>query len=174
MSVDPYEVLGVPRGASRAEIRRAYLTLARRHHPDRGGDPAAMQAVNAAWAVLGDPARRRAWDAEHRSGRVWVASPPGGGPGGPGGTVGWVHGAGGEPPDLDILDDRPLTPPRRSPVDLLPVALFAAAVAAGCLAMALDTPGLLAAAGLLFFLSCLGMAAVALLAMRRSARAGRQ
>lgn len=69
--VTHYEVLGVAPTASAAEIRRAYVTLARRHHPDfHGGEgPAAqalarrrMQEINAAWRVLGDADRRRAYD----------------------------------------------------------------------------------------------------------------
>jgi hypothetical protein len=48
----PYEVLGVSPTASPAEIRRAYLTLARRHHPDAGGDVDQMRRLNEAWAAL--------------------------------------------------------------------------------------------------------------------------
>lgn len=66
-----YEELGVAPGASAAEIRAAYVALARRHHPDRMGsaaEPARVEAaarmarVNAAWTVLSDPARRAAYD----------------------------------------------------------------------------------------------------------------
>jgi hypothetical protein len=48
----PYQVLGIDPGASPAEVRRAYLALARRHHPDAGGDAEDMRAVNDAWAQL--------------------------------------------------------------------------------------------------------------------------
>ena len=48
----PYEILGVSPSASPAEIRRAYLALARRHHPDAGGDVAQMRLLNEAWAAL--------------------------------------------------------------------------------------------------------------------------
>jgi hypothetical protein len=62
--VTHYEVLGVARQADDAEIRRAYLDLARRHHPDAaGGDAEEMLRVNEAWAVLGDPASRARYDA---------------------------------------------------------------------------------------------------------------
>ena len=61
-----YDALGVPRDASAAELRRAYLDLARRHHPDRRGGAAdaedRMRAVNAAWAVLGSPDQRASYD----------------------------------------------------------------------------------------------------------------
>jgi molecular chaperone DnaJ len=58
-----YDVLGVRRDASAAELRRAYLDLARRHHPDRaGGSHERMRALNEAWETLGDPERRRRYD----------------------------------------------------------------------------------------------------------------
>jgi hypothetical protein len=53
--MSPYDVLGVSPDASQAEIRRAYLTLARRHHPDAGGDADAMRRLNEAWAALSAP-----------------------------------------------------------------------------------------------------------------------
>ncbi len=68
---DHYGVLGVPRRADQAEIRRAYLDAARRWHPDRSSArspaeadqaEAAMRQVNEAWAVLGDKDRRAAYD----------------------------------------------------------------------------------------------------------------
>lgn len=62
---DPYEVLGVPRNASTRQIRAAYVSRARRAHPDlvgqRGLD--VMRALNEAWAVLKDADRRSAFDA---------------------------------------------------------------------------------------------------------------
>lgn len=64
---DPYEVLGVSPEASPAEVRRAYLALARRLHPDVGGEEAdRMAAVNAAWEVLSDPAARTELDRRRR------------------------------------------------------------------------------------------------------------
>ena len=67
-----YEVLGVSPDALTADIRRAYLRLARDHHPDVhavDGDAAQadaaerMQAINEAFAVVGEPDRRSAYDA---------------------------------------------------------------------------------------------------------------
>ncbi len=57
-----YEVLGIEPTASPDEVRVAYRQAARRHHPDYGGDGERMQDLNAAWQVLGDPARRLAYD----------------------------------------------------------------------------------------------------------------
>jgi hypothetical protein len=53
--MSPYDVLGVSPDASQAEIRQAYLTLARRHHPDAGGDTEDMRRLNEAWAALSTP-----------------------------------------------------------------------------------------------------------------------
>ncbi len=153
MAADPHEVLGVRRGASRDEIHRAWLDLARRHHPDRGGDPETMRAVNEAWAALSGAA---------------PAAEPRPRPHGPAPDV--------EAEEPDWLDPRPYAPaaPRRSAMDLLPASVFAAAIATACLALVLDEPAMLGLAGFLFFLSCVAVAAAAMLSMRRSARAGRR
>lgn len=60
---DYYEVLQVHPRAEPEVIRAAYRTLARKYHPDLGGDPLRMIALNDAWDVLGDPARRAEYDA---------------------------------------------------------------------------------------------------------------
>jgi curved DNA-binding protein CbpA len=61
---DPYKILGVTHDADRHVIQAAYRRLARRHHPDFGGDQELMAVVNEAWAVLGDATRREAFDAK--------------------------------------------------------------------------------------------------------------
>ena len=61
-----YAVLGVNPEADRATIRRAYRDLARRHHPDFGGDVREMVSINEAWHVLGDRERRATYDREIR------------------------------------------------------------------------------------------------------------
>jgi len=64
-SSDPYAVLGVPPSATAAEIKAAYRSLVKHHHPDAGGQAEAMLALNAAWEVLGDGERRRLHDRKH-------------------------------------------------------------------------------------------------------------
>ncbi len=63
---DFYDVLGVSRGSSQDEIRRAYKKLARKHHPDvKPDDPNAQQAfseITEAYEVLGDEEKRRKYD----------------------------------------------------------------------------------------------------------------
>ena len=66
---DYYSTLGAGREATREEIERRYKRLARRHHPDRGGDEEEMKALNEAWRVLGDAEARRAYDARHARSR---------------------------------------------------------------------------------------------------------
>ena len=60
-----YQRLGVAPTAAAADIKAAYRELARLNHPDlaNGSGSADMAAVNEAWRVLGDPERRRAYDA---------------------------------------------------------------------------------------------------------------
>ena len=63
---DPYEVLGVPRGASAAAIKSAYRKLAKKHHPDANKNDPKSQArfseLNSANEILGDEARRKQFD----------------------------------------------------------------------------------------------------------------
>jgi preprotein translocase subunit Sec63 len=45
-------VLGLPSNATAQQIKRRYRALAKRHHPDRGGDPREMQRIIAAYELL--------------------------------------------------------------------------------------------------------------------------
>ena len=63
---DPYEVLGVPRGASAAAIKSAYRKLAKKHHPDSNtDDPKAagrFSEINSANEIVGDEDKRKQFD----------------------------------------------------------------------------------------------------------------
>src|ERR1700761_7148598 len=91
---DPYEVLGVPRGASAAAIKSAYRKLAKKHHPDANkNDPksaAKFAELNSANEVIGDEAKRKQFDRGEidAEGKPRFQGFPGGGDpraGGPGG-----------------------------------------------------------------------------------------
>src|SRR5437016_5774376 len=63
---DYYQVLGVPKNASAAEIKKTYRKLAQQHHPDRNrGNKDAedrFKEISAAYDVLGDEEKRKAYD----------------------------------------------------------------------------------------------------------------
>lgn len=61
---DPYEVLGVSKTASEAEIKKAFRNLAKKYHPDtKSGDKKKFQEVSAAYDVVGDKEKRKKFDA---------------------------------------------------------------------------------------------------------------
>jgi len=95
MAIDPYEVLGIPRSASEAEVKKAYRRLARKHHPDvNSTDPNAakkFQEIAGAYEILKDPQKRARFD---RTGSVDEVPEMPFGAGGPFG-VGGPFGAGG-------------------------------------------------------------------------------
>ncbi len=59
---DYYQILGVPRTATAAEIKKAFRKLARTHHPDAGGDEAKFKEINEAYEVLSDDKKRELYD----------------------------------------------------------------------------------------------------------------
>lgn len=63
MSQDYYKILGVSKGATDDEIKKAYRKLAHKYHPDKtGGDEAKFKEINSAYQVLSDKAKRQQYD----------------------------------------------------------------------------------------------------------------
>src|SRR5438874_12272547 len=90
---DYYKVLGVPETATDKEIRRAYRKLAKEHHPDSNpGHEDRFKEISAAYDVLSDDEKRKAYDEVRRLGPMaggfgpsaggFGAGGPGTGPGG--------------------------------------------------------------------------------------------
>jgi DnaJ-class molecular chaperone len=113
---DPYEVLGVPRGASAAAIKSAYRKLAKKHHPDNNkSDPRAAERfseINSANEIIGDEDKRKQFDrgeidAEGKP--RFQGFPGGGGPrgraGGPGGFETHTFRSGGAGPGAGGFED---------------------------------------------------------------------
>jgi len=72
---DYYQILGVSRGASPEEIKKAYYKLAHKHHPDKvSGDERKFKEINEAYQVLSDKEKKAQYD---RFGRVFEGVPGG-------------------------------------------------------------------------------------------------
>jgi DnaJ-class molecular chaperone len=100
---DPYDILGVAKSASEADIKKAFRSLAKKYHPDtKGGDAAAQkkfQEISGAYDILGDKEKRAKFDRGEidANGNPRGFDPRGGGPfggggrGGPGGPGGFEY-----------------------------------------------------------------------------------
>ncbi len=73
---DYYEVLGVSKGASADELKKAFRRAAIEHHPDKGGDEAKFKEINEAYEVLKDDKKRQRYD---QFGHAGVGGSGGGG-----------------------------------------------------------------------------------------------
>lgn len=161
-----YDALGVRMGAPVEEIRQAYLHAARVHHPDFHLDEAPavqadhahrMQVANEAWAVLGHPETRERYDLSLRmpvappaerirpsrepqvpAGKGWTPRP---------GDDGWQRDFRSWAEEVDELppdEPGPRRPARHGVQAVLPVALFAVAVASVLLGLVMGARALLA------------------------------
>lgn len=107
---DYYDVLGIPRGATPDQIKRAYRKLAKQHHPDRNpGNKSAeskFKEVQAAYEVLSDTEKRKLYDQFGHSGVRGQGPGWRSGTGGPGGSRVYTWKSGGGP-DIPVenLDD---------------------------------------------------------------------
>ncbi len=137
-------------------MRRAYLALARRHHPDYHGDDDArtraesarrMQEINQAWTILRDPDRRRAWESGERGATVGSDGRPGNGRARRGWQPladddAWMDDFAGGAADEGLADDVAV----RRPLTMVPMALVAAAVGSFSLGLVMSVAALLALA----------------------------
>lgn len=161
-----YDVLGVDPGATPDEIQRAYRLLALRHHPDVApeADRTAMADINGAWEVLGDPDRRRSYDASIRAPEAPPVEPPAAPDWEP---LSWDD----DDVDPEDLSDEPYVPGERKPGDMLvmtPVLLVVVAVGVFFFSMMSGSNGLRTFAILLLPVSALGFVMAPLCVMLRS------
>jgi molecular chaperone DnaJ len=101
---DYYKILGVEKGASEDEIKKAYRKLAHKYHPDKaGGDDKKFKEINEAYQVLSDKNKRTNYD---RFGNADFGGFPGGaGPGGFDFSGAWEGVNGVDLGDLDEIFD---------------------------------------------------------------------
>jgi hypothetical protein len=170
--VTHYEVLGVAPDAPAGEVRAAFVSLARRHHPDYFASSAAavradaeqrMRAINEAWTVLSDPGRRAAYDRQ----LGLVPEPDRFRPIEP------------DEPDEPDPRDEPDVPYRRASAQevrttrlatIIPIGLFAASIVLVVFGLLLSVGTLVALGVFAFMLSCAGFVVVPLLVLARAAR----
>ena len=57
-----YDILGVGKDATSAQIKKAYRKLAIKNHPDKGGDPEKFKKISVAYDTLSDPEKKELYD----------------------------------------------------------------------------------------------------------------
>ncbi len=62
MAKDFYDILGVSKDASKADIKKAFRKLSKEHHPDKGGDEAKFKEISEAYEILSDDQKRAQYD----------------------------------------------------------------------------------------------------------------
>ena len=96
---DYYKILGLPRTASQADVKKAFRKLAREHHPDLKPDDKAAERrfkdINEANAVLSDPAKRKQYDTLGADWESYARTGGGADPFGPDGPFAGFSRAGG-------------------------------------------------------------------------------
>lgn len=180
----PYDVLGVDRGASAADVRNAYLRLARQHHPDyHTNDPSSakaanerqMQRINEAWAVLGNAERRRTYDQQSPAARPTDGrrTPPRSRPG----AASYDFRPIDDGPDIDyaaLIDDTPVPGTEVSrAAQLAPALLFLVGSALFVVGAVIQLPALIALGIIVGVLGLLGFLVTPALAIARSLQAER-
>lgn len=96
---DYYKILGLEKGASKDEVKKAFRKLAAQYHPDKEtGDEAKFKEISEAYAVLGDDKKKAEYDTY---GHAYQQA---GGAGGFGGGFGGFGGFGGQHVEFDLND----------------------------------------------------------------------
>lgn len=98
-SEDFYDILGVSKNATKAEIKKAFRAKAKKHHPDKGGDETVFKKINEAYKTLSDDQKRAQYDQFGAAGASF-----GGGAGGFNGFSGF-SGFGGSQAEFGGFED---------------------------------------------------------------------
>ena len=69
-----YKQLGLKKNATRMEIKSAYRLLAKKYHPDTGGDNEQFLALQLAWETLNDPHKKIIYDKSLNENETYVIS----------------------------------------------------------------------------------------------------